>query len=95
MDDNVKWIIGLCLTLAGAVGAMCRYVWLAIEEGDDALHERINSIKDEYVRRNDMDAQVSRLEAQFRDLRQDVKDGQKATTDRLDALLVAVNSRKP
>lgn len=50
----------------------------AIKEGDDALHERVNRLRDDvsknYVRRDDLDGHLTRLGEQLRELRTDIKE---------------------
>lgn len=94
MEENVKWLLGYFLTLVGAMWAYSRHVAQMIKSGDDALHERINRTRDEYVRRSDFDAHSARVEAQIKDLRQDVKDGQKDINERLDRIFSQISSPK-
>ena len=58
-------------TLVVSQGAMAR--WLlgimrrdreASDQRDDVLHKRINDVKDEYVRRDDLDQRLKRIEDQ-------------------------------
>lgn len=93
MEDTVKWLLGYFLTLVGAMWAYSRHVSQMIKAGDDALHERVNRTRDEYVRRSDYDAHSARIEGQIRDLRQDVKEGQKDINDRLDRIFTQIKER--
>lgn len=49
----------------------------AIKEGDDALHERVNRLRDDvsknYVRRDDLDGHLTRIGEQLKELRDDLK----------------------
>lgn len=91
MDETVKWLLGFVVTLVFAAAGYSRHVSHMIKTGDDALHERINRVRDEYVRRVDLDAHLADVKNQIRDLRQDIKEGQKDTNDRLDTLLASVS----
>jgi uncharacterized protein (UPF0335 family) len=71
-----------------------------IKAGDDELHHRINTTRDEYVKRVDLDAHISRVENRMRDLREElradireIKDEQKGTNARLDAVLTELTKR--
>lgn len=94
MDENVKWAVGFLFSLIMAAAAYTRHVSNMIKVGDDNLHHRINQTRDEYVKRVDLDAHISRVESRMRDLREelradirDIKEEQKGTNTRLDAVL--------
>jgi uncharacterized protein YPO0396 len=100
MDENVRWVLGFLLSLIALVAGYARHISNRIEAGDNALHHRINQTRDEYVKRVDLDAHISRVEARMRDLREElrsdireVKDEIKGANTRLDAVLVKLGER--
>ncbi|MDK4729348.1 hypothetical protein [Rhizobium phaseoli] len=100
MEENVKWILGFLLSLIVAGTSYARYVSNMIKAGDENLHHRINQTRDEYVKRVDLDAHISRVESRMRDLREelradikDIKDEQKGTNARLDSILAKLTER--
>jgi len=100
MDENVKWALGFLLSLITVVAAYTRHVSNMIKVGDDNLHHRVNQTRDEYVKRVDLDAHISRVESRMRDLREelrgdirDLKEEQKGANARLDAILAKLSER--
>lgn len=94
MDDELKWVIGLEVSLAMAfltvlVAGFYR-LSDSIRRGDDVLHARVNTIRDEYVRRSDLDNHLSRIEVSMRDIRAEMKEQHRDTQVRLDVVLAAV-----
>ncbi|MBX5154530.1 hypothetical protein HJB78_26800 [Rhizobium lentis] len=51
---------------------------------------RLNRIRDEYVRRSDLDGRVHRLESSIKDLREEHRETSKETTRRLDAIIASL-----
>lgn len=85
---ELQWLIGVSLTVvlsvagiaAGAFRAMSarldrqtEKLARAIGDGDDKLHERINRVRDDYVRRVDLDGHLSRFDKNFDEIRRDLK----------------------
>lgn len=58
MDDDLKWLIGLGASFGLALIGAFKSLSKSINDGDDALHERINRTHDDYVRRVDLDRHV-------------------------------------
>lgn len=75
--EDLRWMIGIgvsaALALAGIFIGVFRSLSASQKEGDDKLHERINRVKDEYVRRVDLDARFAHLERQQEEMRTDIK----------------------
>ena len=83
-------LIGLAGTLLGIVVAavtMYRNTASAIKEGDDALHERINRVRDDYVRRVDLDGHMTRIDQNVKEMREESREGTREINRRLDSLL--------
>lgn len=47
------------------------------------LHERVNRVRDEYVRRDDLDAHLSRMEKQFDEVRAELRRNNETVEKRL------------
>jgi hypothetical protein len=101
-NDFWKWFVGMLVTGAGMLGVQTRWLQSAIQRnteairrGDDALHERVNRVREElakdFVRKADIDAHLSRVDETYRDLRTEMREGMKDIADRLDVVI----SRRP
>lgn len=91
--SDVYALIGAFGALAGIVGAFIvshRYTSDKITTGDNALHERINRVRDEYVRRDDLDGHLARVEGSVKDLREENREGTREINRRLDQVLTTL-----
>lgn len=100
MDETTKWLIGALFGLFSGVAAYSKHVAAQIKDGDDELHHRVNQIRDEYVKRVDLDAHMNRVESRLRDTREElredirgVKEEIKGANSRLDAVLAKLSER--
>lgn len=96
MEDDFKWLIGFFVGLVGLIGSFItrdRQMAKQIREGDERLHGRINRVKDEYVRKDDLDQTVRRLETGMKEMRDEIRHNNSETTKRLDKLLEAQSNR--
>ena len=104
MDEDLKWLIGIAVTLFLFWGSMLggafwrimgtiRKVEDAVEKGDKELHERINRVREDTVRKADLVDLGTGLRDDMKEMRQEHRDATKATNSRLDALLAAIASR--
>lgn len=66
---QTAWLAGFAVTLLGGQGVLLRWVIVRLREDRDAshqrdaeLHHRINGVKDDYVRRDDLMGHIGRLE---------------------------------
>lgn len=105
VDDDLRWLIGTTITLAtffgGALIASFRSLshaqktaedrlGAAIKDGDDQLHERVNRVRDEYVRRVDLDGHVSQLREGMKELKDETRESARGMNKRLDQVLDAL-----
>ncbi len=65
----------------------------AIKIGIDVAHDRINRVRDEYVRRDDLQGHLMRIEKQFDDMRDQIQRGQEATEKKLDKIEGMLSAR--
>jgi len=81
MGDELKWLAGIGLTitisLVTALIAAFRNLATRVSIGDRDLHKRIDDVKDKYVRRDDLDGHITRLDSNFRDLREEMRENHK------------------
>lgn len=105
MGDDLKWFIGIFVamfSLVGGIVARDRQVSKAITTGDQAnndkaerqvadLHERINRVREDYVRRADLDGHIQRLDHSVELLRADVKESRAEMNHRLDNIITAIS----
>lgn len=93
-DEAMRWFIGIEITVAVAFASALLAAFYrlsdAIRKGDDALHTRVNDIRDEYVRRTDLDGHMQRIDNSMHDLRSDMKEQHRDTQRRLDSVLTAL-----
>ena len=98
MGDDIKWLIGtsitLCIFFGGVLIAAFRSLSASMKSGDDALHERINRTRDDYVRRVDLDGHVSQLREGMKELKDETRDSAKETNKRLDQVLAVLAQDK-
>lgn len=96
---------GIIITVVGGVIARDRQLSNMIHnnhdeaaedraKGDERLHERINRIREEmaqsYVRREDLERHIARIEATVTEMRREMKEDRRDTNARLDAILDTV-----
>lgn len=104
MNTDVFTLITILVALVGAVGGIIardRYIGKAISTGDrdlsnamntkfDTTHERINKIRDEFVRREDLEQHMARVDRGLRE----IHDGQEKTNQRIDTVLQVLANGK-
>ncbi|QDP56573.1 MAG: hypothetical protein GOVbin2380_8 [Prokaryotic dsDNA virus sp.] len=93
MNSGIEWLIGAAIALFSVIGGMIvrdRQVMKSINEGDEKLHERINKVQSEYVRRDDLNGHISSIEKSVHEMREE----QRETNRRIDALLTAMTNKQ-
>ncbi len=90
MDDQIRWLVGIVvsagLALVAALIGSFRNLAARISTGSRELHRRIDRVKDDYVRRDDLDGHIQRLDGNLRDLREEMREYHKQ-------ILSALNSK--
>jgi hypothetical protein len=73
MEADLKWVIGvgvsLTVTLVTAIIAAFRNLANRISTGNRDLHKRVDDVKDKYVRRDDLDGHITRIERNLQEIR--------------------------
>ncbi|MBX8802654.1 hypothetical protein HBA92_18110 [Ochrobactrum sp. MR28] len=98
MGEDIKWLIGISASMAVsfivALIASFRSLAASIKTGDDALHERINRTRDDYVRRVDLDGHINQLRDGMKELKEESRESAKETNKRLDQVLSALSQER-
>lgn len=90
--QELQWLMGIAITVVlgiggiaigafykvfGKIDAAVDNMHTLVKQGDDALHERVNRLKDDtnnnYVRRADLDSYMKRLDDTLKEMRDDIK----------------------
>lgn len=91
MGEDVKWLIGISVSMVVsfiiALIASFRSLAASIKSGDDALHERINRTRDDYVRRVDLDGHINQLRDGMKELKEETRESAREMNKRLDQVL--------
>ena len=91
MDELLRWFFGLvAAVLMAIVGWLVKEMRQLAErmgDGHDKLHERINRVREEYVRRDDLDGHLQRIDGNVNELRREIADSHRDVTKRLDAIV--------
>ena len=98
MGEDIKWLIGILASIAVsfiiALIASFRSLAVSIKADDDALHERINRTRDDYVHRVGLDGHVNQLREGMKELKEETWESAKETNKRLDQVLAALAQDK-
>ncbi|MEX3008373.1 hypothetical protein [Hoeflea sp. TYP-13] len=75
MEDDWQWLIGVLtgvFSTAGiAIAGAFRSLYRKISAGDKALHERIESVKDDYVSKDHLDTHLNGIKEQLDHMKAD------------------------
>ncbi len=66
----------------------------AVKMGGDVAHDRINRVRDEYVRRDDLQGHLVRIDKQFDEMRDQIRRGQESTERKLDKIENLLSGRE-
>lgn len=77
MSEEIKWLIGIGVTIMTTFGLTMigtfRALSARVSSGDEKLHLRIENVRDKYVRRDDLDAHLKRIDDNVRDMRDEMR----------------------
>ncbi len=93
MDDSIKWMAGVIMTLVTMIGGIItrdRQLLAKIEDGDNKAMAKLDTIQRDYVRRDDLKEHLQSIEKMIALSR----DEQKAMTQRFDNLINSINNQK-
>lgn len=94
MDGEIAWIIGTALSLSVVIGGIIardRQLTRMIQDGDEKLHDRVNRVREDMVRRTDLDDHLQRVDKSLQTLDANIREQGRETTRRLDQLIASRN----
>lgn len=72
MDGDLKWVIGLAVSMVLAFGTIMIGAFRNVSAKIAELHGRVDDVKEKYVRRDDLDGCIMRIDQNIRDLRDEM-----------------------
>ena len=73
MGDDIQWAIGIGLSLFIALATTVRAMFVNLSAKLAKTHERIDDVKDKYVRRDDLDARLEPITRQLADINRELR----------------------
>ena len=73
VEPEIKWIIGLGVSVLAALASMIVAAFRSVGGRFAAVHGRIDKVKDDYVRRDDLDGHIQRIETNITDMRKEMQ----------------------
>jgi len=89
MGEETKWVLGFLIAAGGVIMSLIgldRRTMNKISDGDKTLHDKIEKVKEDYVRRDDLSGHMRHLEQTVNTM----ADEQRRTNVRIDKILEAV-----
>lgn len=87
-------IFGAVVSVVGLIGGVIvrdRYVMKTITDGEKELHARINKVRDDFVRKDDLDGHLTRIDSNIKELKSGLKENGTEMNRRLDKIIAAVS----
>lgn len=98
MENDTKWLIGLAVGFftshTGVLIMAFRSLSGKISKGNGDLHDRVDDVKEKYVRRDDLDGHIQRLDASMQDLQQQLRAQSQQSREQNDKVLAAIASSR-
>lgn len=73
MDSDLKWAIGIAVTMIMAFGGIMVGTFRNVSMKIAGLHGRVDEVKEKYVRRDDLDGHINRIDTNLRELREETR----------------------
>lgn len=77
MEADLKWVIGLGVSLCVFVATTLIATFRTLSAKIAKTHERIDDVKDKYVRRDDLDGHLTRIDRTVHEIREEMRDNHK------------------
>ena len=78
MDADLKWLIGiavtLCVAFTASLIAAFRNLANKLSNHSEKVHNRIDKVKEDYVRRDDLNGHIDRIDENIKTLRKETND---------------------
>lgn len=90
MSEDLRWVIGIAVSIVlffstALIGAF-RSLSAKMAERSGEIHKRIDDVKDKYVRRDDLDGHLNRIDRTVQEVREEMRDQHKQVMDALTRL---------
>lgn len=92
MSSEAWQILGFAVAAVTMIGGLIirdRQIFAEIKKGEAELHERINNVQEKYVRRDDLNGHIESMQHAISEVRNE----QRGTNTRIDALLIAMSNK--
>lgn len=78
MESDLKWVVGIAISLSvsivmALIGGF-RNLASRISTSNREIHKRIDDVKEKYVRRDDLDGHLQRIDENVRDIRDEMRE---------------------
>ena len=90
--ELIQWVIGFAIAAVSMIGGIIirdRQVIRMINEGDEKLHQRVNKVEHDYVRRDDLNGHIQTIENTVNQMREE----QRETNRRIDSVLTVLSNK--
>ena len=78
MDADLKWLIGIvvtpCVAFTASLIAAFRNLANKLSNHSEKVHNRIDKVKEDYVRRDDLNGHIDRIDENIKTLRKETND---------------------
>jgi ABC-type nickel/cobalt efflux system permease component RcnA len=96
--DVVTMLIAVAtfmLTIAVQTWALVKYMINRIDKSSESLHSRVSKLRGEAVMKTEHDKELQRIYNELHATREEVKQVGRATTERMDALILTITGNLP
>lgn len=88
---DLQWLVGISLTVFVALASIMigasRNLGNKMSKSVAELHARIDHVKDNYVRRDDLDRHLERIDGNVNELRREIRHGNEMVMNRFDQII--------
>lgn len=74
MDADLKWVIGIAVSMVFSFGGIMITTFRNMSAKIDETHDRIDDVKEKYVRRDDLDGHLTRIDNTVHDMREEIRE---------------------
>ena len=74
VDGDLKWVAGLAVSMVLSFAGVMITAFRNMSAKIAKTHERIDEVKDRYVRRDDLDGHLTRLDSTVHEIREEMRE---------------------
>jgi len=74
MDGDLKWVIGIAVSMVISFGGIMITTFRNMSTKIAKTHDRIDDVKDKYVRRDDLDGHLTRIDRTVHEIREEMRE---------------------